>query len=83
MAVNEFVLTSTYVQISSAKSTLTCTQVSSGREGNIQVSHTIGGDIPLSTILQPSEQIFFNTTIDYFARTLDPNGMTIRVEDDI
>ena len=82
MAVNEFVLTSSYVQISSAKSVLTATQVSSGRQGNIQISHTIGGDIPLSTILQPSDQIFFNTIIDYFARSLDPDGMTIRVEDD-
>ncbi len=82
MAVNEFVLTSSYVQISSAKSTVTATEVASGRQGNIQLSHTIGGLIPFSRILQPSDQIYINTAIDYFARTLDSGGMTIRVEDD-
>lgn len=81
MAVNEFVLTSSFVQIASIESVLTATKVSSLIGGNIEVSDNIGGTTPYSTVLKASEQLWLNCDKDYFARTLDTGGMTIRVED--
>ena len=82
MAVNEFVLTSAYVQIASVSSTLTCTTVASGRQGQISVADNIGGTVPFNGVLQASEQLWLTDDKDYFARSLDAEGMTIRVEDD-
>ena len=81
MAVNEFVLTNSFVQIASVESILTATTVSSGRVGNIEIADTMGGAVPYARVMRPSEQVWLNCNKDYFARTLDPEGMTIRVED--
>ena len=82
MAVNEFVLTSSYVQIASVASTLTATKVSKGMLGEISIADTIGGAVPFQTVLRSSDQLWLTDDKDYFARTLDEGGMTIRVEDD-
>ena len=82
MAVNEFVLTSSYVQIASVRSTLTATTTESGRLGAISVADNMGGVVPFETVLQPGDQLWLTDDKDYFARTTDGKGMTIRVEDD-
>ena len=82
MAVNEFVLTSSYVQIASVKSTLSVTKVASGRQGQLSVAENMAGNIPYSCVLKPCDQLDLRADKDYFARSLDDGGMTIRVEDD-
>lgn len=81
MAVNEFVLTSSYVQIASIASTLTLTKRDSGRVGQISVADNMAGDVPFETVMKPSEQLWLTDDKDYFARTTDPQGVTIRVEE--
>ena len=83
MAVNEFVLTSSYVLIASIASTLTASKIQSGRLGAISVADNIGGIVPFEIVLKAGDQLWLTDDKDYFARTTDPEGMTIRVEDDL
>ena len=81
MSVNEFVLTSSYVLIASVASTLTATKIQSARLAAISVADNSGGIVPFETILKAADQLWLTDDKDYFARTTDPDGMTIRVED--